>query len=252
MFKNSYIAEGYTVAGPKENDGRYKGCFDLSLSDDMFGEKTFEKAERRMFEHAINGAIAKANLTIDHIDAVFGGDLLNQIVSCAFAMRNVHSGFFGLYNACATFVESLILGAGMLNNGLENVLCVSGSHFSTAERQYRYPLELGVLRSPVTQWTATGVGCSVLTSRPQSECPKILKATVGRVVDYEIMDTNNMGAAMAPAIAIIGLCGMILPRISNTKIYNRRRDTHAKIPAFLGRYAGRYHAGQHHPSRICG
>lgn len=199
VFKNSYIAEGYTVAGPKENDGRYKGCFDLSLSDDMFGEKTFEKAERKMFEHAINGAIAKANLTIDHIDAVFGGDLLNQIVSCAFAMRNVHSGFFGLYNACATFVESLILGAGMLNNGLENVLCVSGSHFSTAERQYRYPLELGVLRSPVTQWTATGVGCSVLTSRPQSECPKILKATVGRVVDYGIMDTNNMGAAMAPA-----------------------------------------------------
>lgn len=198
-FKNSYVSDGYTVAGPKENDGRLKGRFDLSLSSDMFGEKTFEKAERRMFEHAISSAIAKANLTIDHIDAVFGGDLLNQIVSCSFAMRNIHTGFFGLYNACATFVESLILGSGMLNNGLENVLCVSGSHFSTAERQYRYPLELGVLRSPVTQWTATGVGCTVLTSCPERKCPRITHATVGRVVDYGVMDTNNMGAAMAPA-----------------------------------------------------
>ena len=198
-FRNSHILEGYTVAGPKENDGRYKGFFDLALEDDMFGQKTFERAERKMFEHAIDGAIAKANLTNADIDALIAGDLLNQIVSCSFAARKQHTGFLGLYNACATFVESLIIGSSMLNNGLENVVCAAGSHFSSAERQYRYPLELGVLRSPVTQWTATGVGATVLSNKSEFNVPKVTRATIGRVIDYGIMDTNNMGAAMAPS-----------------------------------------------------
>ena len=189
-FANANIIEGYTVAGPKENDGRYRGFFDLALEDDMFGQNTFERAERKMFEHAIDAAIAKANLTTTEIDAIVGGDLLNQIVSMSFAARKQHAGFLGLYNACATFVES---------NGMENVVCTAGSHFSTAERQYRYPLELGVLRSPVTQWTATGVGASVLSSASEITVPKVTRATIGRVVDYGIMDVNNMGAAMAPS-----------------------------------------------------
>ncbi|MCM1043471.1 MAG: hypothetical protein NC350_04625, partial [Corallococcus sp.] len=162
-FENANVIDGYTIAGPKENAGKLKGCFDLALADDMFGQQTFERAERKMFEHAIDGVIAKGNLNDNEIDAVFGGDLLNQTVSTSFAMRKKHSGFFGLYNACATFAESLILGAGMLNNGLTNVVCVAGSHFSTAERQYRYPLELGVLRSPVTQWTATAAPFKLLS-----------------------------------------------------------------------------------------
>ncbi len=201
-FENSHILEGYTVAGPKENDGRYKGLFDLALENDMFGQQTFERAERKMFEHAIEGAIGKANLSSNDIDAVFGGDLLNQIVSASFSARKQHAGFLGLYNACATFVESLIVGSSMLSSGLENVVCVAGSHFSTAERQYRYPLELGVLRSPVTQWTATGVGATVLTNAAELHelhLPKITRATIGRVIDYGIMDVNNMGAAMAPS-----------------------------------------------------
>lgn len=198
-FTNSNILEGYTVAGPKENDGRYKGFFDFALEDDMFAQNTFERAERKMFEHAIEGVIAKANLKENDIDTVISGDLLNQIVSASFASRKIHAGFLGIYNACATFVESLILGSSMLNNGLENVVCASGSHFSTAERQYRYPLELGVLRSPVTQWTATGVGATVLSNKSDTKVPKITRATIGRVVDYGIMDTNNMGAAMAPS-----------------------------------------------------
>lgn len=198
-FANSHILEGYTVAGPKENDGRYKGFFDLALEDDMFSQDTFERAERKMFEHAIDGAIAKANLTNCDVDAVIAGDLLNQIVSASFAARKQHAGFLGLYNACATFVESLIIGSSMLNNGLEHIVCTAGSHFSTAERQYRYPLELGVLRSPVTQWTATGVGATVLSSQSDTKVPKITRATIGRVMDYGIMDTNNMGAAMAPS-----------------------------------------------------
>jgi stage V sporulation protein AD len=203
VFDNANIIDGYTVAGPKENQGKLKGSFDVALDDDMFGQDTFEKAERKMFEHAIDGVISKANVTENEVDAVFGGDLLNQCISSSFAMRKQHAGFFGLYNACATFVESLILGAGMLNNGMENVVCFAGSHFSTAERQYRYPLELGVLRSPVTQWTATGVGCTLISNKTERECPKITRATVGRVVDYGIKDVNNMGAAMAPADVII-------------------------------------------------
>lgn len=198
-FYNSYILDGYTVAGPKENDGKYHGQFDLALVDDMFAQATFERAERKMFEHAIDGVIAKSNLTSCDIDAIVGGDLLNQIVSTSFAARKLHSGFLGLYNACATFVESLIVGSSMLTCGLENVICIAGSHFSTAERQYRYPLELGVLRSPVTQWTATGVGATAISSKICEECPKITRATIGRVVDYGIMDANNMGAAMAPS-----------------------------------------------------
>lgn len=198
-FHNANILEGYTVAGPKENDGRYRGLFDIALVDDMFGQQTFERAERKMFEHCIDGAIGKANLFNKDVDAVLGGDLLNQIVSASFAARKQHAGFLGLYNACATFVESLIVGSSMLNNGLENVICVAGSHFSTAERQYRYPLELGVLRSPVTQWTATGVGATVLSAHSEICVPKITRATIGRVVDFGIMDVNNMGAAMAPS-----------------------------------------------------
>ena len=198
-FENANILDGYTVAGPKENDGRYKGFFDVALEDDMFGQNTFERAERKMFEHAIDGAIAKANLTNADIDAVIGGDLLNQIVSVSYAARKQHAGFLGMYNACATFVESLIVGANVLSNGFDNVVCMAGSHFSTAERQYRYPLELGVLRSPVTQWTATGVGATVLSSKTEEKTPKITRATIGRVVDYGILDANNMGAAMAPS-----------------------------------------------------
>ncbi len=200
-FSDSYVCDGYTVAGPKENDGFYHGMFDIALEDDMFGQQTFERAERKMFEHAMDGAIAKCNLVSRDVDFVVGGDLLNQIVSASFSARKQHAGFVGLYNACATFVESLIVGSSLLNSGADNVLCVAGSHFSTAERQYRYPLELGVLRSPVTQWTVTGVGATILTNKCDGASPvvKITAATLGRVVDYGVMDANNMGAAMAPS-----------------------------------------------------
>ncbi|MCM1533477.1 MAG: stage V sporulation protein AD [Corallococcus sp.] len=198
-FNNVNVLEGYSVAGPKENDGRYKGFFDFTLQEDTFGQNTFERAERKMFEHALEGVINKSNLTVKEIDAIAGGDLLNQIVSASFSARKFHVGFLGLYNACATFAESLLIGACLISNGLENVISIAGSHFSTAERQYRFPLELGVLRSPVTQWTATGVGATLLTSSDEYPCPRVTRATIGRVIDYGIMDANNMGAAMAPS-----------------------------------------------------
>lgn len=200
-FENAYIAEGYTVAGPKENKGRLNGQFDLALPDDMFGQENFERAERKMFEHCIDGVIAKANMELSDVDLILGGDLLNQNISFSYAARKFHLGCVGLYNACATYVEAMFLAASLLKSGAKTAICVAGSHFSTAERQYRYPLELGVLRSPMTQWTATGVGATVLTNNNQNapNSPEIVSALVGRVIDYGIKDINNMGAAMAPS-----------------------------------------------------
>ncbi len=198
-FTHSNIVEGYTVVGPKEAMGALEGNFDMTLVDDRMGQSSFEKAERAMFLSAVHGVINKANIDEREIDTLIGGDLLNQLVSTSFTARDMHMGFLGLYNACATFVESLIVGSSMLNNGIDNVLCISGSHFATAERQYRFPLELGVLRSPVSQWTATGAGATILSHNNTNSCAHITRATIGRVVDYNITDVNNMGAAMAPA-----------------------------------------------------
>ncbi len=198
-FSKANVFCGYSLVGPKEGEGKLGELFDKILTDDRCGKDTFEKGEREMFELALKGILSKAGLDINDVDAFLGGDLLNQIVSVAFAVRKFPKPFVGLYNACGTFVESLILGALLVENKMDKVVCLSGSHFSTAERQYRYPLELGVLRSPVSQWTATGVGCSVLSSGKEGCYATISKATMGRVIDYGIMDVNNMGAAMAPA-----------------------------------------------------
>ncbi|MEG1710661.1 MAG: stage V sporulation protein AD [Clostridia bacterium] len=203
FFENAIIKNGYTVAGPKEQDGRLKDRFDESLCDDKCGENSFEKAERDMFRSAIKGTADKGNMSLDDIDTIIGGDLLNQIISTSFAVRDLNCSFTGLYNACATYVESMIIGSAFISSGFkDNVICVAGSHFSTAERQYRYPLELGVLRSPESQWTATGVGATLLTTDNQNNYRKKIYVTsgvFGRVVDFGISDVNNMGAAMAPA-----------------------------------------------------
>ncbi len=198
-FAHSHVIEGYSVVGPKEAMGALEGCFDMTVVDDRMGESSFEKAERRIFLSAVRGVINKANMQECDIDTLIGGDLLNQLVSTSFTAREMHIGFLGLYNACATFVESIIVGSSLLNNGIDNVLCVSGSHFATAERQYRFPLELGVLRSPVSQWTATGAGSTILSSNNNGACAHVTRATIGRVIDYNVCDVNNMGAAMAPA-----------------------------------------------------
>ncbi len=198
-FTRSNVIEGYCIVGPKEAVGALQGNFDMTVVDDRMGQSSFEKAERKMFLSAVRGVLNKANMQECDIDTLIGGDLLNQLVSTSFTAREMHMGFLGLYNACATFVESLIVGSSMLNNGIDNVLCVSGSHFATAERQYRFPLELGVLRSPVSQWTATGAGATILASNAKGACARITRATIGRVVDYNVADVNNMGAAMAPA-----------------------------------------------------
>ena len=164
----------------------------------MYGEDSFEKAESRMLFTAIKNAIINSSLSQNDIDATLSGDLLNQIIASTFAARNFDIAYLGLYNACATFSEALILGSMMIDGGyLDNVVCATSSHFSSAERQYRYPLELGCTRPPQAQWTVTGAGACVLSSKGKG--PKITCATMGKIIDFGVTDANNMGAAMAPA-----------------------------------------------------
>jgi stage V sporulation protein AD len=189
-----------TVAGPKESQGCIAEFYEVKLDDDMFGESSFEKAECKMLYTAVKNSIRNAKLNEQDVDALISGDLLNQIIASTFTARNFNFGYIGIYNACATFVESLILGSVMIDGGFFNhVCCSASSHFSSAERQYRYPLELGCTRPPQSQWTVTGAGACVLSKNGNG--PKITGATVGRVIDFGVTDANNMGAAMAPGAA---------------------------------------------------
>ena len=192
------ILSVYSVGGPKESAGSIGKTIDFKLKDDMFGEKTFEKAECKMLYTAFDGAIKKSNLT--SVDTIVSGDLLNQIIASTFAARSFNCGYMGLYNACATFAESLAVSA-MLIDGkyMDVVACGASSHFSSAERQYRYPLELGCTRPPLAQWTVTGAGACVLGREEKGVA--ITGATIGKIVDFGVTDVNNMGAAMAPAAA---------------------------------------------------
>lgn len=188
-----------TIAGPKEGDGPLKDYFDYILKDDILKQKSFEHAEIEMQRRVIKQLLNKAKMTESEADAVFAGDLLDEIIGCNFAMREFDIPFFGLYNACATFGEALILGSSMLQSGLmEKVICTTTSHFATAERQYRFPLELGNQRSPLAQWTVTGAGACLLSAEDKRGI-KITAATVGKVVDYGVSDANDMGAVMLPA-----------------------------------------------------
>lgn len=193
------IIETSTIAGPKEGEGPLKDYYHNVLSNDTLGQKSFEHAEIKMHTYAIKNLLNRTHLTEQDIDCVFCGDLLDEIIGCNYTMREFDIPFMGLYNACATFGEALILGATMINAGyMDKVICSTSSHFSTAERQYRYPLELGSQRTPLAQWTVTGAGCSLLSAKDTSKI-KITMATLGRVVDFGVTDANDLGAAMAPA-----------------------------------------------------
>ena len=189
-----------TVAGPKETEGIVGEYVDLPLHNDMFNEDTYEKAERKMLYYAIDKSIENANLKKDDIDLLISGDLLNQIISASFSARQLGIPFIGVYSACSTMSEAFAMGASLVNAGYaDTVIAATGSHFSSAERQYRYPLELGCTRPPQSQWTVTGAGSAVLSNKGDGIA--ITAATFGKVVDYGVTDANNMGAAMAPACA---------------------------------------------------
>ena len=189
---------GYSIVGPLEGKGPLKDYFDYVVKDDTLKEKTFEKSERKLLHNIIVGVIDKSGLNINDIEFLFGGDLLNQIVSSTYTARDLNLPFIGLYSACATMTEALALGAIFVDNNIaNNVIASTCTHFSSAERQYRFPLELGNQRPPTSQWTITGGGASIISNKKSKI--KIVSATFGKVIDFGINDVNNMGAAMAPA-----------------------------------------------------
>ncbi len=189
-----------TVAGAKECEGVIGRYVETALADDMFGEDTYEKAECKMLSHVIDGAISNGGRKREEIDMIVSGDLLNQIISASFAARDFSVPFLGVYGACSTMAESLAVAAAFIDGGYcRHIVAATGSHFASAERQYRYPLELGTTRPPQSQWTVTGAGAALVSSA--GEGVAIASATLGKVVDFGVTDVNNMGAAMAPAAA---------------------------------------------------
>jgi stage V sporulation protein AD len=200
-FETMPYIKGYAaVAGKAEKEGPLGAYFDLTFDDDLWEEKTWELTERKMFLNAVKMAVARADLTMQEIDFLFGGDLLNQIITAGFAARELSVPFIGLYGACSTMSESILAGSVFLEGGFaDNVACATASHMATAERQYRYPLELGTPKTPTSQITVTGSGSVVLSSTGNPGMPRVTHATTGRVIDMGITDANDMGSAMVPA-----------------------------------------------------
>jgi stage V sporulation protein AD len=195
------ITCAHALVGQKEKQGPLGAYFKDYFEDDTFGEKTFEKAERHMLLQTINDMLKKHKIMASDIDLYIGGDLMNQLVTCNYVAEQLQIPFIGAYSACSSFTESLGLGACLIDGGFgDKILCSACSHFSSAERQFRFPLEFGNQRQAYSQWTVTAAGCSLL-EKYQEGYPKITKVCFGKVVDYGVLDIANMGAAMAPAAA---------------------------------------------------
>ena len=192
------LLAGANVVGKKEGEGPLASTFDTISQDDRFGQDSWEKAESAMQKGALTAALNKAALAASELDYLLAGDLLNQCISSSFAARGQDIPFLGLYGACSTMGESLLLAAMLLDGGFgRHAAAVTSSHFCSAERQYRTPLQYGGQRPPTAQWTATAAGAVILGTEGQG--PRVVRATVGKIVDKGITDANNMGAAMAPA-----------------------------------------------------
>jgi stage V sporulation protein AD len=188
----------YSIVGPKEGEGPLAKYFDVILEDEFWGEKTWEKSESKMIKETVNSCLTKVKLSSQQIDYILAGDLLNQCISSSFGIRETEIPFYGLFGACSTFVESISLGSMLVDGGYaDNVICGTSSHFCSAEKQFRFPLELGTQRPPSAQWTVTGSGSVLLSST--GDGPYITHITTGKIVDMGIKDANNMGSAMAPS-----------------------------------------------------
>lgn len=198
-FPQPPVVRGFaSVAGKKEREGPLGDQFTATVQDTTFGEKSWERAERRMQQMTLELALEKAGLTDADLDAAFAGDLLNQCIGSSFSLRNRGVPTLGLYGACSTMAESLLLAAAFVDAGFaRTAAALTSSHFASAERQYRFPLGYGGQRTPTAQWTVTGSGCCIVGGSGSGV--RIEAATIGRVQDLGIKDANNMGAAMAPA-----------------------------------------------------
>ena len=194
------ILSSYSVVGPKEGQGPLGKTFSKVWKDQLNGEKSWEVAESNMLQEAMQGAVDQAGIPKDQLDFMLAGDLLNQIISSNFAARQMALPFIGLYGACSTMALSIAVGSMLIDGGFaRNVLVGVSSHHDTAERQYRLPTEQGTQRAMSAQWTVTGAGSLLLGKSGAG--PRITSATIGKIVDYNIKDVNNMGAAMAPAVS---------------------------------------------------
>ncbi len=199
QFQDPPVVLGWgNIVGKKEGEGPLAAAFDTVSQDDKFGQASWEKAESFMQKQALATALNKAGLAASDLDYLLAGDLLNQCISSSFAARGQQVPFLGLYGACSTMGESLLLAAMLLDGGFgRHAAAVTSSHFCSAERQYRTPLQYGGQRTPTAQWTATASGAVILGAQGQG--PRVVGATVGKIVDKGVTDANNMGAAMAPA-----------------------------------------------------
>lgn len=199
-FKNVYFNASATVVGPYEKNGPLKEYFDSSYKDLHLGEKTWEIAERKFLEKSVDILLNKLNLTRFDIDLFISGDLLNQIVSSSYTASFLGIPYLGIYSACATSAESLIVASSFVDKKqVKNCICATSSHNASAEKQFRYPTEYGSPKPKISTFTATGGACCFLSNKKDKI--KIESGTIGRVVDLGIKDAFNMGAAMAPAAA---------------------------------------------------
>ncbi len=194
--KPAIISSG-CIVGKKESEGPLKNDFDEFKTDSLFGQDSFEQAESFLQKRAFEIALKKSDLSEKNIDLIFAGDLLNQCIGSSFGLKEKNIPFVGLYGACSTMALSLIMASMSVSCGFaKTAAAVTSSHFCSAERQYRFPLEYGGQRTPNSQWTVTGSGAAIITKCENK--PFVNRVCVGKIVDLDIKDANNMGAAMAP------------------------------------------------------
>ncbi len=197
--KPRIIANAASV-GKKEGEGPLSKEFDMIYDDTTLGEDCWEKSESELLKRTVELAVSKAALRTNEIDAIFSGDLLNQCIGSTFGLRDMSIPFCGIYGACSTMALSLIQASVAIESGgYSTCIAATGSHFCSAEKQFRFPLEYGGQRTPTAQWTVTGAGASVLQKSDSPISPYIDKVHLGTIQDYGITDSTNMGAAMAPA-----------------------------------------------------
>ena len=190
---------GYgSAVGKKEHEGPLGNEFDYYDNEAHFGETSFEKAESRLQKIAFEKALGRAECTPEEIDCVFAGDLLNQCIGSSYSFRETGIPFVGVYGACSTMTLSTALASLAIESGAaKKAVALTSSHFCSAERQYRFPLEYGSFRPLTAQWTVTGAGALVL-GEERKKAPRITALTLGEIKDFGVKDANNMGAAMAP------------------------------------------------------
>lgn len=198
LEKPPIITHWASVAGKKEIEGPLAHTFDVKCRDTYFGQRTWEQAEKYMQQQALRKLAEKAGIPQTEFDLVFSGDLLNQCIGSSFTLRNTGIPHIGLYGACSTMAESLLMASMAVGGGFaDKVVAMTSSHFASSERQYRFPLGYGGQRTPTSQWTVTGSGAALVCT--EGKGPRITACTIGTVTDLGIKDANNMGAAMAPS-----------------------------------------------------